>query len=324
MNKPTISIIVPIYLAETYLSRCVESILKQSFSDYELILVDDGSPDDSGKVCDFYANKDSRVKAIHQDNKGVSSARQRGLDEAQGEYVIHADPDDWVEPDWLEKLYIKTKEDHSDIAMCDFERILADQKVHYVQRPTSFQNEDILEDLLNQKIWGCTWNKLVRRECFKRYGISFHPKMNIWEDLYVMCLLVANGAKVSYVPWILYHYDSTINENSILMHCKESHIQSSILFVESLSPVLSDKRFDNGWYRVKSIVKVRIFLTKNSGYDIKETFHEINERYIREASKMPVSSINRGVAICLQTNSTIGHFVYLLIRWLRKIIKSGQ
>lgn len=81
--------------------------MKQSFCDFELILVDDGSPDESGKVCDSYAIKDSRVKVIHQDNKGVSSARQRGLEEARGEFVIHADPDDWVEPDWLEKLYKK-------------------------------------------------------------------------------------------------------------------------------------------------------------------------------------------------------------------------
>ena len=324
MNSPAISVIVPVYLAESYLSRCVESILKQSFCDFELILVDDGSPDESGKVCDSYAIKDSRVKVIHQDNKGVSSARQRGLEEARGEFVIHADPDDWVEPDWLEKLYKKIKEDNTDIVICDFDRIYADKKVHYVQRPTSLQNEDILEDMLNEKIWGPTWNILIRKECFNRYGVSFHPKMNLWEDLYVMCLLIAKGAKVSYIPDVLYHYDSVINKTGIVMHRKESHIRSVIIFIEKLSPILADKRFDDGWFHVKSIVKEWIFITKSRRYDIKNTYKEINGRYVHEASKWPLTSTKRGVAMCLQTNSTIGHFVCLSARWIKKIIKPGQ
>ena len=324
MNNPAISVIVPVYLAESYLSRCVESILKQSFCDFELILVDDGSPDESGKVCDSYAIKDSRVKVIHQDNKGVSSARQRGLEEARGEFVIHADPDDWVEPDWLEKLYKKIKEDNTDIVICDFDRIYADKKVHYVQRPTSLQNEDILEDMLNEKIWGPTWNKLIRKECFNRYGVSFHPKMNLWEDLYIMCLLIAKGAKVSYIPDVLYHYDSVINENGIVMNRKESHIRSVIIFIEELSPILADKRFDDGWFHVKSKVKEWIFITKSRRYDIKTTYKEINGRYVQEASKWPLTSTKRGVAMCLQTNSTIGHFVCLSARWIKKIIKPGQ
>lgn len=324
MNNPAISVIVPVYLAESYLSRCVESILKQSFCDFELILVDDGSPDESGKVCESYAIKDSRVKVIHQDNKGVSSARQRGLEEARGEFVIHADPDDWVEPDWLEKLYKKIKEDNTDIVICDFDRIYADKKVHYVQCPTSLNNDDIIEDMLNQIIWGATWNKLIRKECFNRYGVSFHPEMNLWEDLYVMCLLIAKGAKVSYIPDVLYHYDSVINKNGIVMHRKESHIRSVIIFIEKLSPILADKRFDDGWFHVKSIVKEWIFITKSRRYDIKNTYKEINGRYVQEASKWPLTSTKRGVAMCLQTNSTIGHFVCLSARWIKKIIKPGQ
>ena len=86
---PAISIIVPVYKAENYLSRCVDSILEQTFSDFELILVDDGSPDHSGKICDEYAQKDKRITVIHQENQGVSIARQRGLDTAKGKYIIH-------------------------------------------------------------------------------------------------------------------------------------------------------------------------------------------------------------------------------------------
>lgn len=104
MNKvPKISVIVPVYKAEAYLHRCVDSIIAQTFTDWELLLVDDGSPDRSGDICDEYASKDARIRVFHKENGGVSSARQKGLDEAIGEYTIHADPDDWVEPTMLEE-----------------------------------------------------------------------------------------------------------------------------------------------------------------------------------------------------------------------------
>ena len=318
---PKISIIVPVFKAEKYISRCVDSILKQTFSDFELIFIDDGSPDNSGKICVDYASKDKRIIVIRQENRGVSAARQKGLDTAMGEYIIHADPDDWVEPDWLEKLYKKIKEDNSDIVICDFERVYANKKVHYVQRPSSLHKENIIKDMLNQRIWGSTWNKLVRKECFSHYGISFNPNMNLWEDLYVMCLLIANGAKVSYIPEVLYHYDSIINENSIVMHRNDSHIQSVMIFVEELSPTLSEKMYEDCWFHVKSKVKEWIFITKSRRYDIKNTYKEINERYVREARKMPLSSIKRGVAICLQTNSQIGHFVYSSVKWIKSFLR---
>lgn len=119
-NLPKISIIVPVYKAEPYLHRCVDSILAQTFTEWELILVDDGSPDQSGKICDEYAKKDQRVKVIHKVNGGVSSARQKGLDEARGEYTIHADPDDWAEPNMLEELYNEASKKEADMVMCDF------------------------------------------------------------------------------------------------------------------------------------------------------------------------------------------------------------
>lgn len=120
MNMPKISIIVPVYKAEKYLNRCVDSILAQTFTDFELLLIDDGSPDKSGEICDEYARKDSRVRVIHKENGGVSSARQRGLDESIGEYTIHADPDDWVEPTMLEELYNKANKEDADMVICDF------------------------------------------------------------------------------------------------------------------------------------------------------------------------------------------------------------
>ena len=122
---PVISIIVAVYKAESCLRRCVDSLLAQTFQDYEILLVDDGSPDRSGEICDEYARKDNRVRVFHKENGGVASARQCGMNNARGEYVIHADPDDWVEPNMLEELYGKAKEENADIVVksIDFKEI---------------------------------------------------------------------------------------------------------------------------------------------------------------------------------------------------------
>lgn len=121
INKlPKVSIIIPVYKAESYLHRCIDSILAQTFADWELLLIDDGSPDRSGDICDEYAVKDKRIRVYHKKNGGVSSARQKGLDMARGEYVIHVDPDDWVEPSMLTELFAKAKAENADMVICDF------------------------------------------------------------------------------------------------------------------------------------------------------------------------------------------------------------
>ena len=117
---PKISIIVPVYKAEAYIRRCIDSILAQTLTDFELLLIDDGSPDGSGEICDTYAATDSRIRVFHKENGGVGSARQFGLDNAIGEYTIHADPDDWVDSTMLEELYYKAIEDQADMVLCDY------------------------------------------------------------------------------------------------------------------------------------------------------------------------------------------------------------
>ncbi len=101
MDNPKISVIVPVYNVEQYLPRCIDSILAQTFTDFELLLIDDGSRDNSGKICDEYAEKDSRIRVFHKENGGVSSARNVGLDNTCGEYVSFIDSDDWIGPSFL-------------------------------------------------------------------------------------------------------------------------------------------------------------------------------------------------------------------------------
>ena len=122
-----ISIIVPVYNVEKYIYRCVDSILSQSFTDFELILVDDGSPDDCGKICDDYAKKDNRISVIHKENGGLSSARNAGLDwvfaNSKSEYVTFIDSDDWVDTDYLRALLDGIKNTASSVSACKFQEV---------------------------------------------------------------------------------------------------------------------------------------------------------------------------------------------------------
>jgi len=204
MNKPLISIIVPIYNAEQYLHRSIDSILAQTFTGWELLLIDDGSPDRSGEICDEYAKKDNRVRVIHKENGGVSSARQKGQDEACGEYTIHVDPDDWVEPMMLEELYRKAKDDNADMVICDYYMNEGSHQFYIKQEPTKLDNNVVLYELF-QQLHGSCCNKLVRRACYS--GKANFPKgINCCEDL-IWCIQVLKcNPKVSYLPKAYYHY----------------------------------------------------------------------------------------------------------------------
>lgn len=212
---PAISIIVPVYNAEKYIHKCIESILSQTFTDFELLLIDDGSLDNSGKICDEYANKDFRIKAFHKENGGVSSARQFGLDHACGEYLIHADPDDWVEPDMLENLYQCAKREDADMVICDFFVNIGSKEFYVAQKPKSLDSETVLCDLF-RKLHGSSSNKLIRRSCFIDYSISYPSDLSFCEDLFVNTSLLLHNIKVFYLDKAFFHYVKGINENSIV------------------------------------------------------------------------------------------------------------
>ena len=127
---PIISVILPVFNMEKYIDRCVNSVIGQSFSDWELILVDDGSTDGSGNICDEYAKKDSRIRVIHKKNGGVASARQIGTDEAEGKYSIHCDADDWIDSNMLENMYSEAQKENADIVVSNF---YYNYSYHYIE-----------------------------------------------------------------------------------------------------------------------------------------------------------------------------------------------
>lgn len=214
MSTPAISVIVPVYQAEKFLHKCVDSILAQTCSDFELLLVDDGSTDRSGAICDDYATRDSRVKTFHIENGGVSRARQYGLDHAQGEYVIHADSDDWVEPTMLSSQLAKARQTDADMVICDY---LDEQDGHSnknVQQPSELTSEAVAHDLFTGKLHGSCWNKLVRRSLFTQLRVRF-PDIQLCEDLYINIALLRHPLRIAYLPEAFYHYVHGANALSI-------------------------------------------------------------------------------------------------------------
>lgn len=297
---PSVSVIIPVYKAESYICRCLESIRCQTLTDWECILVDDGSPDSSGTICDSYAEQDPRFKVIHKQNGGVSDARQSGLDKAQGEYVIHADPDDWVESTMLEDLYLCAKREDADIVFCDFFKENSNGQKLVVQKIAHLKLQCVLTDLLSHKLHGSLWNKLVRRSLFEKYGISFPKEVVCWEDLFVNCKLFLHDLKIAYVPKAYYHYDCYTNANSMVRKPSEARLDSQIRFCEYFTEVLPAE-MQPLLYESKSKTKLLAFRwNMRTGEEIRNMFPEINERFCRQGLRWNEDPEEWAVCLCIK------------------------
>ena len=233
-----ISVIVPVYNAAFTMRKCLDSLLTQTLKNFEVLLIDDGSTDNSGALCDEYAQQDSRVKAFHKSNGGVSSARQFGIDHAQGEYTIHADPDDWVEPTMLAELYQKAKETNADMVICDYwENGLTFQK-RMEQRPSSLDAHTVLRELFTH-LHGSTWNKLIRRDSYQKYDVHFPKDINYCEDLYVCASFLKNEIKVAYLPKAFYHYYNDTGKESLSRHYDKNTLKRDLQIRKNFDRLLS-------------------------------------------------------------------------------------
>ena len=199
--SPFLSIILPIYNVEKYLDRCMKSILKQSFKDYEIILVDDGSPDRCGDICDEYAKKDKRIKVIHKENGGLSDARNSGLDVATGKFVAFIDSDDFIHKDMYMILYNAIIDSKSDISQCKFKYFFKEDELNKNiindGNYKIYNNIDAIEEVIeNKNLNANVWNKLYKKELFN--DIRF-PKGKIHEDEFVTYKVFYKASSISFV-----------------------------------------------------------------------------------------------------------------------------
>lgn len=227
MSSHRISVIVPIYNTEQYLPRCIDSILSQTFTDFELLLIDDGSKDDSGKICDEYAAKDARVRVFHKENGGVSSARNLGLDCAIGEWVTFVDSDDWIGNTMYQEMYEDVIHEKADIAYCDINMVFSNlercwKAAKYDSSKVQFLNNFIASE------WTSLCNILVKRRLFTENQIRNPEDFRFAEDYHVATRLMYFAKKVCYVPKPLYCYNR-INESSALHNFSSDHYEKERL-----------------------------------------------------------------------------------------------
>lgn len=218
MTTPLISVIVPVYQVEEYLERCVKSILSQTYKNLEVILVDDGSPDQCPAICDACAEKDVRVKVLHQENKGLSGARNAGIDAASGEYLAFVDSDDYVSPHFIEELYQLLQDTGCAIGQCRFSYVKGDGLVEEGDSAFCiYRGESLMEQLYGPEekatCFVVAWNKLYRAELFKETGIRY-PEGRIHEDEAITYRLFHEAKKLAFLDRALYGY-YTENGDSI-------------------------------------------------------------------------------------------------------------
>jgi glycosyltransferase involved in cell wall biosynthesis len=208
---PIISIIVPVYNVEKYLPRCIDSILGQTFTDFECILIDDGSLDNCPAICDEYAAKDERIVVIHQKNFGASTARNVGLDRAKGKWITFVDSDDWCDSGMFEYLHAKILENNCEIAVCGMR--IVDERNNVKDRTDYLFAESIVSSREGMKLLflpngfgGFAWSKLIQAKILSKNNLRFNSQIRRREDLLFYFELLHNIHNIFVTPGIFYNY----------------------------------------------------------------------------------------------------------------------
>lgn len=199
-----VSIIVPIYNIEGYIRECIDSILAQTYPDFELILVDDGSPDNCGRICDEYAEKDVRIKVIHKENGGLTSARNAGLSVAKGDWIMHVDGDDWIEPDMIESLIEAAKATEADLVFGDFMKY--GPYAGYYKLPTwSIDKKDSMSRYIAYMMT-TIWGSIAKRSLYTEHCLKSPDGVSYCEDFHLIVRLCHFAKKIVNVHRPFYHY----------------------------------------------------------------------------------------------------------------------
>lgn len=214
-----ISIVVPVYKVEKYLPKCVDSIRMQTYKNLEIILVDDGSPDNCGMLCEQYAKEDARIKVVHKPNGGLSDARNAGIEIATGRYISFVDSDDYIHPQMIELLLEAIEHENADLSVCSWKKIREGEKVDYkeyiVEQYKSTDGRNIQSVYFEQSdlrvTYTVAWAKLMKRELYDNIR---YPKGLLHEDEYTTYKVLYKADKIAYIDAPLYYYLS--RENSIM------------------------------------------------------------------------------------------------------------
>lgn len=297
---PLISVIVPVYNAEKFLHYCIDSILNQIFNDFELILVDDGSTDNSGKICDEYAGKDARAKVIHKQNGGVSSARNAGIEAAKGEYICFVDSDDYLEKDYLFSLY-NGYDDCVDLVLCGYNSINKDKVCNTVV--FSNNDEDVLSrndvmPLFQKVMISAPWCKLFKRKIVTENNVIFPADMSLGEDMIFNFTYLDYVKKFKVINKPLYNYRND-NEISLLRKYRKEIFDEEKLLNERWYEIIKKWQLDD---KSIAIYNAHVFWS----YDVvmNNTFSPFNKEPFFKKLKY-----NRGILKSKEFKSAYSNFL---------------
>lgn len=239
-----VSIIVPVYNVENYISHCIESLINQTYKNIEIILIDDGSTDLSGKICDDYAKKDTRVNVIHKENSGVSSTRNLGVKLSTGYYIMFVDSDDYVKKDFVKKMVSNIH--NNDMCVCGYiEQYINKSKNFKLCEEYSIIHNQKAIDLIfiDQSFGGYLWNKIFLSEIIKKNGLEFNSKVHMCEDVLFVIQYLVNCNKVKCIFDELYFYK--MRKSSMVWNIKSKKYQSMFLAYDKMIKILKENNIDD-------------------------------------------------------------------------------
>ncbi len=251
-KKPLISVIVPIYNVEKYLDRCIKSIVNQTYENLEIILVDDGSPDNSPKMCDEWAKKDKRIKVIHKENGGVSSARNIGIDKSRGEWITFVDADDYIEPTYAEDMLAVSNDFDTKYICCGYNKVYSNKSetINSSGEIIELNKKDFLIALLNvQTSYGFVHMKLIHKDVIG--NVRFNEELPVGEDALFNVQLCKNLDKAVIYNKPLYNY--RINLNSVVRKYDEHYVDK---YTNSMTKM---KAYIDKNYKNDETVKLNIY-----------------------------------------------------------------
>ena len=312
----SISVIVPVYNTEKYLRRCVDSILAQTFTDFELLLINDGSTDSSGAICDEYAQKDSRVRVFHKENGGVSSARNLGLDNAKGEYIAFVDSDDYIDNRMYECLYNKAIEDDSDIVYSDIRLIFGENSKYYKMAKFSDEKNAMMKNYITH-VWTVIWNMIVKKEIYSNNALYFPQGVSYCEDFWLSVRLMHYAKKISHIDEAFYNYYLDNGNSCIHNLNKRTEREEQTAYLETIDffkekGLLNEYEKELSWRVLKS--KQELVLDSNRHNEFLQMF-PVSHKYI-----MSCPYINKKLKIMMWLLTHKLGFILNDILKLRKIL----
>ena len=262
MNTPLISIIIPVYNAGNHIIRCLNSIINQTYSNIEVIIIDDGSSDLSGSICDSYARKYDYIQIIHKKNEGVSIARQIGIKHSKGVYSIHVDADDYIDKYEIEKMVNKALKYNADIVVCDYLFEYKKNKFAYKKgMKDSCTAIDFLKQIYDGVFIGTLWNKLIKTSLYN--NIIFPKRCNYCEDVYILTQILSKDITINYINEALYHY--CYNASSLTRKTDKNHLINRITFIQEIEKIIP-KKIDVSHLKIA----VKLFALKSGKYTYQE------------------------------------------------------